>query len=334
MKSTLGRAPLVALAGALVATGLSVGPSPAAVPSASEGLRSAIAFGPAASSARARTTSYTRTRGTSSEPFVLTVTDTRGKIRGRMGGTATQSETLNSKSHDWTRTLEIKIVSASGLAAGGASITTKLTCGKGALRCQPSKAVKGTLRKGKVYTASWTVHSPGDKVVVHRPVPVAAISVIGATPARSTPMTLRGVRCDSVSYLGRPGCVYASWLPTFALSRTDRAIREAAQHVYDAQRRIKGQPGLSTPLHRLTNKSRIGKNRAAVCKKKYPRPKGRSCDEYPMASTREGGKDEARGLSSHRMINAKQNSKAGTRLNQFYGNNRIMDGDGFFAKAT
>ncbi|MFJ7496775.1 NucA/NucB deoxyribonuclease domain-containing protein [Streptomyces sp. NPDC097727] len=62
------------------------------------------------------------------------------------------------------------------------------------------------------------------------------------------------------------------------------------------------------------------------------RPKGKSCDEYPMATTREGGKEESKGLSSHRMINAKQNSKAGTRLNQFYGNNRIMDGDGFFAK--
>ncbi|MEU8542995.1 NucA/NucB deoxyribonuclease domain-containing protein [Streptomyces sp. NPDC048717] len=330
LKNTLRRAPLVALAGALVATGLSAGPSPAA----SEGLRSVIAFGTAISPAGARTTSYTRTRGTSREPFVLTVTDTRGKVRGRMGGTATQSETLNSKSHDWSRTLEIKIASASGLAAGGASITTKLTCGKGARRCQPSKAVKGTLRKGAIYTASWTVHSPGDKTVTHRPVPVATISVTGATPARSTPMTLRGVRCDSVSYLGRPGCVYASWLPTFALPRTDRAIREAAQHVYDAQRRIKGQPGLSTPLHRLTAKSRIGKNRAAVCKKKYTRPKGKSCDEYPMASTREGGKDEARGLSSHRMINARQNSKAGTRLNQFYSNNRIVDGDGFFAKAT
>ncbi|MFF3787841.1 hypothetical protein [Streptomyces sp. NPDC001933] len=51
-----------------------------------------------------------------------------------------------------------------------------------------------------------------------------------------------------------------------------------------------------------------------------------------MASTREGGKEESKKLSSHRMINAKQNSKAGTRLNQFYGNNRIMDGDGFFGK--
>ncbi|MGW1654449.1 NucA/NucB deoxyribonuclease domain-containing protein [Streptomyces atratus] len=48
------------------------------------------------------------------------------------------------------------------------------------------------------------------------------------------------------------------------------------------------------------------------------RPEGKSCDECPMASTREGGKAESKRLSSQCVINAKQNSKAGTRLNQFY----------------
>ncbi|MFB7853286.1 NucA/NucB deoxyribonuclease domain-containing protein [Streptomyces sp. NPDC056053] len=314
-------------------TGFTAGPASAAAPQGADGLRSVVAFGAAGVSAQKAKTSYTRTRGSTSEPFVLTVIDTRGKVRGQMTGKATQSEKLNSKSRNWSRTLKIKITSASGVVKGGAKISTKISCGKGARRCQPSKAVKGTLKKGRTYTASWKIHSPGNKTVTHKPVPIATVTVPGAVPDNSAPVTMRGVRCDNVKYLGKPGCVYSSWLPSFALSRKDKAVKEAAKHVYDAQRKVKGKPGLSKPLHRLTGKSKIDKNRAVVCKKKYTRPKGKSCDEYPMASTREGGKEESKKLSSHRMINAKQNSKAGTRLNQFYGNNRIMEGDGFFVKA-
>ncbi|MBD9727811.1 NucA/NucB deoxyribonuclease domain-containing protein [Streptomyces caniscabiei] len=337
--ATVRRAPLIAMAAALFITGFAAESTPAAASQSGEQLRTVAAFGTVASAgtveataAKART-SYTRTRGSTSEPFVLTVVDTKGKVRGTMGGTASQSEKLNSKSHDWTRTLKIKITSATGAAKNGAKINTKISCGKGARRCQPSAAVKGTLKTGRTYTATWKIHSPGKKTVTHKPVPVATISVTGATPDNSSPVTMRGVRCDSVSYLGKPGCVYASWLPSFTLSRKDSAVKEAAQHVYDAQRKVKGKPGLSKPLHRLTGKKKIDKNRSIVCKKSYKRPKGKSCDEYPMASTREGGGQESKGLSSHRMINAKQNSKAGTRLNQFYGQNRIIDGDGFFVKA-
>lgn len=58
---------------------------------------------------------------------------------------------------------------------------------------------------------------------------------------------MRGVRCDSVKCLGKPGCVYRSWLPSFTLSRQDKAVKEAAKHVNDAQHKVKGRPGLSKP---------------------------------------------------------------------------------------
>jgi hypothetical protein len=48
-----------------------------------------------------------------------------------------------------------------------------------------------------------------------------------------------------------------------------------------------------------------------------------------MASTKEGG---ASGNFSRRMINAKQNSTAGSRLGSFYNNNRVMNGDAFYAR--
>ncbi|WP_309117049.1 NucA/NucB deoxyribonuclease domain-containing protein [Saccharothrix sp.] len=45
-----------------------------------------------------------------------------------------------------------------------------------------------------------------------------------------------------------------------------------------------GHPGILT-----MNRSKQNTNRAAACPRSFPRPHGGSCDEYPMASTDQGG---------------------------------------------
>ncbi|WP_405681859.1 NucA/NucB deoxyribonuclease domain-containing protein [Streptomyces sp. NBC_00057] len=57
--------------------------------------------------------------------------------------------------------------------------------------------------------------------------------------------------------------------------------------------------------------------------------RGKSCDEYPFASTKEGG---ATGVFSRRMINEKHNSTAGGSkyLLKAYKDNRILNGDAFW----
>jgi hypothetical protein len=140
---------------------------------------------------------------------------------------------------------------------------------------------------------------------------------------------MASVRCDKLKYLGKPGCIYPGAVPNFSISRNDSKVNEAASHIYTAERKLKGKPGYGKPLHRITSKSAIKKNRDAACPKKLHRPKGKSCDAYPMASTREGG---ASGVFSRKMIDAKDNSLAGSRLGSFYSNNRIMNGDAFYAR--
>ncbi|MFJ9083833.1 NucA/NucB deoxyribonuclease domain-containing protein [Streptomyces sp. NPDC102384] len=58
-----------------------------------------------------------------------------------------------------------------------------------------------------------------------------------------------------------------------------------------------------------------------------------SCDEYPFASTQEGG---ATGVFSHRMINEDHNATAGgsDSLLKFYKSNRILNGDAFWMHVT
>lgn len=106
LKTALRRTPLIAVAGALVITGFTAGPAPAAAPQGADGVRSVVAFGATGVSAQKARTSRTRTCGSTSEPSALTVTDTRGKARGQMTGAATQSEKPNPKSRNWKRQAE------------------------------------------------------------------------------------------------------------------------------------------------------------------------------------------------------------------------------------
>ncbi|MEU8893401.1 NucA/NucB deoxyribonuclease domain-containing protein [Streptomyces sp. NPDC048442] len=124
--------------------------------------------------------------------------------------------------------------------------------------------------------------------------------------------------------------------PTFTLSSQDPKVSEAALHVFDAQRKLAGHPGLfgqGRPLHRTVDKKLIAKNRGAACPKRLPRPPGKSCDEFPFASTKEGG---ASGTYSRRMINAKHTSDAGgsNYLLKAYRDHRILNGDAFWVNGT
>ncbi|MFJ3880789.1 NucA/NucB deoxyribonuclease domain-containing protein [Streptomyces sp. NPDC090077] len=122
----------------------------------------------------------------------------------------------------------------------------------------------------------------------------------------------------------------------FSLSRRDPLVREAAEYVLDAQGQLAGHPGRGgggKPLHRTMDKSVIAANRGAACPKSLERSAGQSCDEYPFASTKEGG---ASGIYSRRMINADHNSTAGgsNYLLRAYKNHRIIDGDAFWVAVS
>ena len=77
-------------------------------------------------------------------------------------------------------------------------------------------------------------------------------------------------------------------------------------------------------LTRTTNTSQIRKNRRdSGCTKMKPGP-GMSCDEYPFASTNQGGKNAVIVA-----VPIKENSSQGGQLSAFYRRNSIQDGDCF-----
>jgi hypothetical protein len=183
----------------------------------------------------------------------------------------------------------------------------------------------------------------------------------GFLPSTPTVVQPSQVRCDNALTVAgsTPGCVIPHFPPTMFYS-LGGPYPELAHHIGVAQE--SGLPGAAgrTPLHRLVNPSLQNSNREAACPTNgYPRPVGKSCDEYPFASTREGAFTartnpnqplpartfgfclipEPPGTGpvgySVCMINDSQNTNGGSALGRFFGNlvttgERVLEGDAFY----
>ena len=83
----------------------------------------------------------------------------------------------------------------------------------------------------------------------------------------------------------------------------------------------KGHP---KQLHRITDKKKIRKNRYDSGCTKMVKPPGQSCDEYPFASSQEGGTG-----AETMLVPLQENNQQGGLLSSFYRSNNIADGDCF-----
>jgi hypothetical protein len=126
--------------------------------------------------------------------------------------------------------------------------------------------------------------------------------------------------------ISKPGCIMP-YIPEMVYNKAGE-YPERAQHIEDAQnvKNLPGKHGTTRYLTRLTDKKKMQENRDVACPKSLPRPAMLSCDEYPFASTWQGG---STGNYSRRFIDEKQNSAGGRALANFYLYNRIIEADRF-----
>lgn len=140
------------------------------------------------------------------------------------------------------------------------------------------------------------------------------------------------VRCDhALPGNTSPGCIVADG-KAVKVHSLGGPYREAVEHIRDAQN--SGLPGAypnGAALHRTTDQQQHDDNRDVACPRGLHRPPGKSCDEYPFASTHEGG---LTGNFSRRMIDATQNTNAGISLILTYYSERILHNEPFWVYIT
>jgi hypothetical protein len=137
-------------------------------------------------------------------------------------------------------------------------------------------------------------------------------------------------RCDRALPRVAPGCVFPSFIPTVNMSGQSviaaniRKAQAGPLHI--------GKPGGIHPLHRASNKQTIANNRyQATCTVKTEAGKER--DEYPFASTMEGGRSLPASDRICALVPDSENDAQAIILRNFYRLNRILDGDAFWVQA-
>ena len=278
--------------------------------------------------------------------------------------------------NQWTVVYQLDVLSATGRAAGAAmSLESSCEVREGGIGCDATSgdrtasttAVPGNVLRTEIEFTS-AAPAGGEKTVQALHTLSFNSGIPEDIPYRGEVQSAR-VRCDAAPKMrNTKGCVIADSVPAWDISET-AGLDAYRDHVSLAQ--LSGLPGFAdnsgdgeTVLTRLIDQDEIDARRRITCGGVTgERTGGRSCDEYPMASTREGGgngtgaglartfreslcgirDDDITPLSdspgdrgegySVCLIPASQNSRAGSLQSWFYTKSRVLDGDEFRVRA-
>ncbi len=302
----------------------------------------------------------TRTQACEIRQWVLTVIDRNtGAVTGEMGFFEKSLSYTNATLTDWAQQLEIAPFGTPWGTAVGSTVQGYATCAYGdcvllSSSFPPQLPTTTSEASGEGFFRT-TATAPGDVGSAFTRFTWFWTNPLWVGPSTLGDATPPAVGCDNALPGNNtvPGCVFPNYIPTMVYSQNPadpRSFPELAHHLSDALG--SGLPGAypnGSPLFRLTDATLIEKNRDTACKKSYFRPPGKTCDEYPFASTREGaytGGGSPRtfdwcqipkvpqGITgpdgySVCMIDATQNTNGGLALLSFYRDNRVLSWDAF-----
>ncbi|MEV8526356.1 NucA/NucB deoxyribonuclease domain-containing protein [Streptomyces sp. NPDC052000] len=235
--------------------------------------------------------------------------------------------------YKYTDDVTLRLISSSVPEADLGEATVTETCGA----CTTTGGGTQITTPGTTRTWHLALNSPGRKVTTDRQAPHLTYTAAPYSPVDTDLGPKLRVRCDNTKYMGPSrtgGCVYPQVTPTYTISTTG-PYNQVAWHIEWAQRNLQrhwGWRGHGPSLTRTMNQTLIGNNRDTACPKSMPRPAGKSCDEYPFASTYQGASKNA-DFSCH-MVPERQNSNEGRARQTWYNSVRLFDGDNFWVDVT
>lgn len=246
----------------------------------------------------------------------------------------TSSVQLNNRNrHKWndhvTLTLESTTVAAAEL--GVATLTE--TCGS----CTSTGGTPQITTLGTTRNWDLVIDSPGSVTTTDAQAPHLNYEAAPYTPVSVDLGPKLNVRCDNtprMSPVAYGGCVYPDYTPTYGISVTG-PYDQVGWHILWAQRNLAhhwGWQGHGPELTRTMTRSLIRANRRTACPSSIPRPPGKSCDEYPFASTHQGASVNP-DFSCH-MVPAAQNRLEGGARKAWYNANRLLEKDKFWVSVT
>ncbi|WP_433337831.1 NucA/NucB deoxyribonuclease domain-containing protein [Spirillospora sp. CA-294931] len=254
---------------------------------------------------------------------------TNGVATGASSFLATIAWRTNPRARTYTALVQIKVVSAVGTVAGLSDIINA-HCASSGRAAGPTSAA-GQAWSGKI-TFTNSV-GKGRRHVSNALFVSTPVLASGGSSSAGGGRSSTTVRCDDELGSQRPGCVLNAVTPTVSMA----GLPKIAKNIRGIQTRGGyGVPGdHQRALHRITRKASITGNRRAVCARKItgppPKPK-MSCDEYPFASTKEGGTALSGMHRGWAWVPIGEQSSQGGILSSFYQDQRVLNDDAFWVK--
>ncbi len=195
----------------------------------------------------------------------------------------------NRNRHKWTDHVTLTLESTTVAAAELGIATLTETCGS----CTSTGGTPQITTLGTTRNWDLVIDSPGSVTTTDAQAPHLNYEAAPYTPVSVDLGPKLNVRCDNtprMSPVADGGCVHPDYTPTYGISVTG-PYDQVAWHILWAQRNLThhwGWQGHGPELTRTMNRSLIRANRRTACPSSIPRPSGKSCDEYPFASTHQG----------------------------------------------
>ncbi|WP_433337561.1 NucA/NucB deoxyribonuclease domain-containing protein [Spirillospora sp. CA-294931] len=249
--------------------------------------------------------------------------------------------TLSAKNHTWLMQVG---VTATDMAPDLFQAAPHFVA---SLVCPQNQCEKPDPQKKRIFPNTYTYYElptsiPGDGNIRYtNPTVILTLNTDHGWPGDDVANPLNdpfNVRCDKETYIGGHGCVFYmgnAAAGTFSMDYTNPdpkygEYREVVKHnlyAIEVRDNLKhyGHVNYGNPLHRI-DPYKIEDNRRKVCTPAFQQKAsslGLSCDEYPYASSEEGGTTSLR--RSCAFLPGPQNSAHGNALeNALYKPNRIL----------
>ncbi|MEV0401068.1 NucA/NucB deoxyribonuclease domain-containing protein [Actinoallomurus sp. NPDC050550] len=199
--------------------------------------------------------------------------------------------------------------------------------------CSATGALRGPVVTGRSLTGTFHFTESTKSEHTSSPDFIATPSKPPLSPVPGQSRAATRIRCDDLIEGRKAGCVVPDYIPTMT---TMAKLPKIAKNIRGIQKRGGyGVPGdKARALHHITDEAQQRRNREAMCGRRHtgPRPAGKSCDEYPFASAREGGGTVGGMGSGWAWVPAKEQNSQGGLISGFYNADRVLDGDPFYVE--
>lgn len=258
-----------------------------------------------------------------------------GKLTGVLTVTISHDMALNYKSTTWKDNVSIhfdKYVGDAPLA--GVVLDVTVNCDSATCTATPDASLTYVpVRVGAGSTGTVTFSNPVTAIDEFKP--SYTFKAIGTRSGGTGTSTFPTIRCDNdlATRVGA-GCVFSKTAP---VETNEAQLPGISANIRKAQQG--GGPGNPNaanriPLHFHYDKKQQKDNRDAVCPGALP-PKpapDQWCDEYPFASTKEGGTQLPEAQRSVAWVPKSEQQSQGGFISKFQVQNRVLKGDPFYVE--